>query len=342
MNRGKVAAVIMAGGRGERLSPVTDTVPKPIVPIGNGCGLGCAASMLADAGIDVCAVTVKYKSDEIKRICGGGIGGVRFEYFDEDFPCGTAGGVRAAADMLGDYDTLYVLSGDAVSDFSLRSALSVHRLNAAEATLMLARSDTPERYGVVDVDSDGRIVKFREKPRDARPGSLVNSGVYVLSRRAVEMIPKGREYDFGRELFPAMLARGERMYSTVGAGYWCDMGTPETYVRACRDAASGKIRALTAEVDASGAILCGEVRVGGGSILTGCVLHDGVTVGHDVRGKGAIFCRGVTVGSRVTVGEGAVIGADTYIGDGVRIPAGTKIAPNSIIESGAGVLAENL
>ncbi len=342
MKTNKTAAVIMAGGRGERLSPVTDTVPKPVVPIGSGSGLYCAARMLFEAGIEECAVTVRYKAEEIKRICGEGLSGVRFIYYYENSPCGTAGGVREAAELLGDFDELIVLSGDAVSDLLLERVLTVHRLNGCEATLMLARSDTPEKYGVVETDEHGRILRFREKPTDALPGALVNTGIYVLSRRALEMIPLGREYDFGRDLFPMMLLRGERMYGTVGEGYWCDMGTPETYIMSCRDAATGKIRGISAKVERFGAIAHKSVRVGEGSVLSGCVLHEGVTVGRDVRAAEAILCRGVTVGSRVSIGKGAVVGADSFIGDGVRIPDGTKIAPNSKIESGAGIFAENL
>lgn len=342
MNETRIAAVVMAGGRGERLSPITDAVPKPIVPIGTGCAIACAFRMLFDAGVRECAVTVRYRAEDIKNVCGDECCGVGIKYFEEERSYGTAGGVRAAAELLGGFDELFVLSGDAVSDFSLLRALAMHRLNRAEATLMLARSDTPERYGVVELDTDGRVTRFREKPEDAAPGSLVNAGIYVLSRRAVEMIPTAGEYDFGRELFPTMLRRGERIFGCVGDGYWCDMGTPETYLLACRDAALGRVRGLDAEVDASGAVVGKNVRIGEGAVLSGSVLHDGVTVGGDVRAAGAILCRGVTVGSRVTIGRGAVIGADSYIGDGVRIPDGVKTAPNSKIESGAGVFAENL
>lgn len=342
MNEKGIAAVIMAGGRGERLSPVTDTLPKPIVPIGNGNALGCGARMLFEAGIRACAVTVRYLADEIKNACGDSFNGVNIKYYEESRAFGTAGGVRAAADRFGFGDELIVVSGDAVADFSLLRALAVHRLNRASATLMLARSSNPERYGVVIADADGMITDFREKPSDALPGALVNTGIYVLSRRAVELIPTSGEYDFGRELFPEMLRRGERIFGCVGEGYWCDMGTPETYLEVCRDAATGMIRGLDAEVDASGAIVGENVRVGDGSVLAGSVLHDGVSVGCDVRANDAVLCRGVTVGSRVSIGRGAVIGEGSYIGDGIRVPEGTKIAPNSRLESGAGVFAENL
>lgn len=342
MNDKEIAAVIMAGGRGKRLSPITDTLPKPIVPIGNGNAIGCGARMLFEAGIRACTVTVRYLADEIKKVCGDNLNGVGIKYFEESRAFGTAGGVRAAADRFGFGDELIVVSGDAVANFSLLRALAVHRLNGAAATLMLARSSTPERYGVVVADDSGRITDFREKPVDVLPGALVNTGIYVLSRRAVEMIPTTEEYDFGRELFPEMLRRGERIFGCVGNGYWCDMGTPETYLEVCRDAATGKIRGLDAEVDVSGAIVGENVRVGDGSLLVGSVLHDGVSIGCDVRANGAILCRGVTVGSRVSIGRGSVIGSGSYIGDGIRLPDGTKIAPNSRVESGAGVFAENL
>ncbi len=343
MNENKgIAAVIMAGGRGERLIPITDTVPKPIVPIGSGSAIECGARMLFEAGIKECAVTVRYRAEEIKKACGSNLCGVDMKYFEETLDMGTAGGVRAAAEIFGCGDELIVVSGDAVCDFLLLRAVALHRLNRAEATLILARSSEPERYGVVVTDDDGRITDFREKPDDAPPGSLVNTGIYVLSRRAVEMIPADCEYDFGREFFPAMLRRGERIFGCIGSGYWCDMGTPETYLDVCHDAATGKIRGLDANVEPSGAIVGKNVRVGDDCLLSGSVLHDGVSIGSEVRARGAILCRGVTIGSRVTLGEGVIVGEGCYIGDGIRVPSGTKIAPNSKLESGAGVFAENL
>lgn len=342
MEMKKTAAVIMAGGRGERLRPITDAMPKPLVPVGNEAAIASSAMILSRAGIMSAVSAVKYKHEDIIKTCGDVYCGVSLSYCVERENCGTAGGVREAAKLAGDYDEIVILSGDTVTDFDLSRAIACHRLRRAEATMMLTPSDEPWRYGVVGLGFDGSIISFSEKPRDAVPGALVNTGIYILSRRAVGMIPRTGEYDFGRDLFPMMLRRGEKMYGVVGKGYWCDIGTPGAYVMCCHDAALGRIAGFCADVDISGAIVGEDCRIGDGSVLTGCVLHRGVSVGGEVRAKDAVFCRGVSIGSRVTIGEGAVIGADSYIGDGVRIPSGAKIAPNSTVESGAGVFAENL
>lgn len=342
MEMKKTAAVIMAGGKGERLRPITDTCPKPLVPIGDGVAIHSSVRMLSRIGVKSAMLTVKYRHEDVTELCGEKCRDVSLSYHVECEECGTAGGVRDAVKNLGDIDEIIVLSGDTVSDFDLRRAIASHRLRGAELTMMLIPSDEPWRYGVVGLGHDGRIENFTEKPRGASLGALINAGIYIMSPRVIGMIPHTGEYDFGRELFPMMLRRGEKMYGVVGEGYWCDIGTPEAYIACCHDAALGKIGGFGADVDVSGAILGPDCRIGDGSVLTGSVFHRGVSIGRAVRGRNCVFCRGVTVGERVTVGEGSVIGADSYIGDGVRIPAGTKIAPNSMVESGAGVFAENL
>lgn len=344
MSIDKTAAVIMAGGLGERLRPITDTVPKPIVPIGDGMAITGALRMLSRVGIKRAYVTVRYKCEDIIKKLGEEAFGVSLSYLIEKEGLGTAGGVREAYRKIreeNDVDEIAVLSGDAVSDFDLSPLLSLHRLKGSAVTMFLARSNEPWRYGVVSTDSDGRVLKFSEKPKDANVGDTVNTGIYIISKRVIEMIPPG-EYDFGRELFPLMLRCGERIYGKVGEGYWCDVGTPESYVKCCNDAVLGKINGYGGNVDGSGAIISENSRIGKGSVMTGAIVHEGVSIGEDVRAKNAVFCRGVSVGCRVTVGEGAVIGAGSYIGDGIRIPDGAKIAPRSRIESGVPVFAENL
>ncbi len=342
MDMTKTAAVIMAGGRGERLRPITDSMPKPCVPIGDKPAMASAAMVLARAGVRHAAVTVMYRAQDVIAAAGEELCGVELSYYVEKEPLGTAGSVREAAKMLSDFEELIVLSGDAVTDFDLSRALTLHRLKRSEATLLLTPSEEPWRYGVVDVDGDGRIKSFAEKPSDAIPGSLINAGIYILSKRALGMIPKTGEFDFGRGLFPIMQKRGERMYGAVGEGYWCDIGVPEAYIRCCRQAAMGDIAGFSAEAHLSGAVICGSAAIGVGAVLPECVVMDGATLGDDVRAKGVVFARGVTVGSRVTVGAGSIIGEGSFIGDGVRILADTKIAPNSSVESGAAVFAENL
>lgn len=347
MNTDKTAAVIMAGGRGERLRPITDTVPKPLVPVGNRPACAASLMMLSRIGIKSAYLTVKYRHEMIKDTFGEEYEGVKLRYIIEKNSLGTAGGVRNAFEKTvletgKEPDETVVLSGDAVSDYDLSVLINLHRVKNATASFFLSEAEDPSMYGTVTTDSDGKIEAFTEKPKAARPHSLINSGIYILSSRAVKMIPSGKEYDFGRDLFPTMLKCGEKLYGIRGRGYWCDIGTPTAYVNCCHDAVLGKINGFSGKTDVCGAVISENSRVGDGSLLKGCVIHEGVSIGEDVRGENAVFCRGASVGCRVTVGKGSVIGANSYIGDGVRIPEGTKIAPNSKIGSGAGIFAENL
>ena len=346
----------MAGGRGERLRPLTDTLPKPCVPIGDKIAMDGALNMLRGINIKSATVTVRYKYEAIiNHFYGTGAGGhcdgdacaIAFDgaaaetevvtpsldFFIEEEPLGTAGSVKAAitTPQKRKFDALVVLSGDTVCDFDLSAAAEHHFESGADATLVLAHSDEPWLYGVVDIEggSDtGRITGFIEKPARYNGSAVINTGIYLLSPRAVAMIPE-REYDFGRELFPAMLRSGYTLHGITLPGYWCDIGTPAAYRRACFDAAGGKIGGYTATVNEFGAVAGRHCRIGRGGTAEGCVLHDGVTAGRDFHATDAIFCRGVTLGDGVSVGAGAVIGADSVIGDGVSIPCDAKIEPGT-------------
>ena len=330
MTEKKTAAVIMAGGRGERLRPITDTMPKPAVEVGGKPALGYALSMIKEAGLRSAIVTVQYRYEDIRDRFGDTYDGVTIDYYIEDEPLGTAGSVRAAVHERfydDSFEELIVLSGDAVCDFDLRPALSAHRNSGADATLLLAESSEPWKYGCVTLDSTkqhGRIVDFIEKPRDMRGTALVNTGIYILSRETVDRIPK-REYDFGRDLFPLMIKEGARLNGFVADGYWCDIGSPESYRRASFDAAKNKIRGVSASVSPTGAVVSADCRAGMGSTLSGCVLGHGVTVGVDVHATDSVLCRDVTVGDGVVIGSGSVIGEGAFISTGTVIDAGSMI-----------------
>ena len=334
----------MAGGRGERLRPITDTMPKPNLEVGGIPALGFALRMAGEAGLREVGITVQNRYEDIVDRFGKESFGVSLDYYIEDAPLGTAGSVAAAVGERFYDDTfeeLIVLSGDSVCDFDLRPALSAHRETGADATLLLTVSDEPWKYGCVSTEAEAcsddacpiesgapdaykRIVSFEEKPRDRRGQALVNTGIYILSKNAVSMIPR-REYDFGRDLFPLMLERGLDVFGYEAKGYWCDIGTPETYRRACFDAAKNKIRGVTAAVSPTGAIVSEDCRAGAGTVLTGCVLGRGVTLGVEVRAEDTIFCRGVTVGDGVVIGSGCVIGEGAFIPSGSRLEAGTYL-----------------
>lgn len=330
MTEKKTAAIIMAGGRGERLRPITDTMPKPNLEVGGIPALGYALRMAREAGLREATVTVQYRYEDIIDRFGDTFEDVTLDYYIEDAPLGTAGSVRTAIrERFYDHgdgcpDEVLVLSGDAVCDFDLRPALSHHRTVGADATLLLTPSSEPWKYGCVTLDGDGRITSFIEKPRDMRGPALVNTGIYILSRSAIERIPP-REYDFGRDLFPAMIADGCRLYGFTARGYWCDIGAHESYRRASFDASKNMIRGVTATVSPTGAVISPDCRAGMGSTLSGCVLGRGVTVGVDVCAEDSILCRGVTVGDGVHIGPGSVIGEGAFIATGSVLGAGTVV-----------------
>lgn len=323
----------MAGGRGDRLRPITDTMPKPTVEIGGIPALGYALRMIKNAGLTSAIVTVQYRYEDVVDRFGDHCCGVALDFYIEDEPLGTAGSVSAAIRERfydEDFDELIVLSGDAVCDFDLRPALSFHRRHDADATLLLYKSSEPWKYGCVTTAQDGMITGFTEKPRDMRGEALVNTGIYILSQKTVRALPK-REYDFGRDLFPSMVGRGARIYGVEGSGYWCDIGSPESYRRANFDAAKNMIRGVSAVISPTGAVVSPDCRAGAGSVLTGCVLGRGVTVGVDVRAYDSILCRGVTVGDGVLIGEGCVIGEDAFIPTGAELPPQTMIGHGEVV-----------
>ena len=236
-------AVIMAGGLGTRLRPVTGEHPKPMAPMLGRPIMEHIVRLLRRCGYDEICVTLRYRAGEIMAHFGDGSRfGVRMQYRIETEPRGTAGGVRGCRDFCGDEDFL-VISGDAACDFDLAFLMAEHRRRGALATLALSRSSAPLRYGLAVTDGEGRIRSFVEKPSWPRVVSdLVNTGIYVLSPRALEGVPEDRPYDFGADLFPALLAAGEHLAGVAMAGYWCDIGTPAAYYRCCADALEGRLR----------------------------------------------------------------------------------------------------
>lgn len=235
-------AVIMAGGEGTRLRPVTGELPKPMAPLLGRPMLEHIVRLLKKHGFtDICAA-LKYRAEDIERAFGDGAAlGVHMQYRVEREALGTAGGVKNCADFYGDEDFL-VISGDAACDLDLSRLMREHRESDAAATLALHRSREPLSYGLAVTDGDGDVRCFIEKPQWSRVVTdLVNTGIYILSPRAMALVPEGRPFDFAKELFPLLLARGERLRGVALDGYWCDVGTPLAYYRCCIDALEGQL-----------------------------------------------------------------------------------------------------
>ena len=247
-------AVIMAGGEGTRLRAVTGELPKPLVPLLGRPLMEHILRLLRGSGVTEVCAAVKYRAEEIEARFGDGSAlGMKLLYRVEREALGTAGAVRNCADFVGNEDVL-VLSGDAACDFDLRALFQAHRERGAAVTLALARCPEPLRYGLAVTDGEGWIRAFVEKPDWGHVVTdLVNTGIYVLSPRALAAIPEGVPFDFGRELFPLLLRRGEKLLGVAMEGYWCDVGTPLSYYQCCVDALSGKLRLTPGEAFAPAA-----------------------------------------------------------------------------------------
>ncbi len=241
-------AILMAGGEGTRLRPITGGSPKPLVPLLGKPMMGHILELLRRHGFDEVCVTLRYRAGDILRAFGdGSLWGVRLRYMLETEPLGTAGGVKNCADFIGNEDVL-IISGDAACDFDLSTLWRAHRESGAAATVALCRSSEPLRYGLAVTDETGRIRSFIEKPDWPHVVTdCINTGIYVLSPRALNAIPAGRACDFGRELFPALLAAGELLHGEVLEGYWRDIGTPLSYYQCCVDALEGRLRLTPGE-----------------------------------------------------------------------------------------------
>ena len=235
-------AIVLAGGEGTRLKAVTGPLPKPMVPL-----LGCPLlehilRLLKKHGFTRVCAALKYRPEDIRSVLGDGSSlGLRLEYRVEEGELGTAGAVKNCADFIGDEDVL-VISGDAACDLDLSALWRRHRERGPAASLALRRDAAPLRYGLAVTDAEGAIRAFVEKPRWPQVVTdLVNTGIYVLSPRALDAIPAGRRFDFGKDLFPLLIRRKELLLGVPLEGYWCDVGTPLSYYQCCADALTGKL-----------------------------------------------------------------------------------------------------
>lgn len=236
-------AVIMAGGEGTRLKAVTGELPKPLVPLLGRPMMEHILLLLKACGFtDICAA-VKYRAQDIIDCFGDGSRlGVKLQYRVEEEPLGTAGGVKNCADFYGDEDFL-VISGDAACDFDLAALMQAHRQRGAAVTLALYRHPEPLSYGLAVTDGEDRVRAFIEKPLWGRVVTdLVNTGIYILSPKAMEKVPQGQHFDFAKDLFPLLLREDALLLGVPMEGYWCDVGNPLSYYKCCVDALEGRLK----------------------------------------------------------------------------------------------------
>ncbi len=236
-------AIIMAGGEGRRLKAITGDIPKPMVSFMGRPMMEHIILLLKENGFDDICVTLQYKANIISDYFGSGEKlGVKLQYRIENEPLGTAGSVKNCADFYGDEDFL-VISGDVACDFKLKELMLLHKEQCVCASLALHRSSDPLSYGLVLTDNENRIHCFVEKPTWPRViTDLINTGIYALSPKAMEYVPENQAFDFGKNLFPLLLEKSEKLMGYEFDEYWCDVGSPLSYYKCCVDALEGKLK----------------------------------------------------------------------------------------------------
>ncbi|MEG1264255.1 MAG: sugar phosphate nucleotidyltransferase [Clostridia bacterium] len=362
-------AVIMAGGEGSRLRPMTCSCPKPMVPVMDKPVMAYALELLKRHGVTEAAVTLMYLPGRVTDYFGDGSDyGLRLTYYTENTPLGTAGSVKQAEKMLD--ETFVVLSGDGLTDCDLKSALAFHKEKKALATMVLKKVATPLEYGVVLTDSAGRVERFVEKPGWGEVCSdAVNTGIYLFEPEVLQYIPDNKPCDFGRELFPKLVEAGLPVYGYLMDGYWCDIGDTSAYLRANADMLDGKMalardlrpggvnRMAGAIVDksavleapcfiGSGARVAPGARIGPYTVLgAGAVVDEGAGVKRSViwRGahvgkmgqmRGTVLLGGAVTGADASAFEESVLGEDSMLGEGAVLMPGVKVWPHKVVADG--------
>lgn len=305
-------ALLLAGGFGTRLRPLTYTRPKHLLPIANRPHILHVFDLLGRHGIDEVILTTSYLAgafDEVVRSARDG--GITLNVTREETPLGTAGAIRHAEEEVGT-GTFLVFNGDVLTDVDLAALIERHESARAEATIFLIPVEDPSAFGVVPTEDDGRVISFVEKPLPGEaPTNLINAGVYVMEPSVLERIPAGQEWSVERALFPELVADGARLFAHHLPSYWMDIGTPEKYLQANLDALegrfvhSGSAVASGTEIDPAAEVsrsCVGEgSRIESGARVERSVLLDGVVVSEDAVVEGSVLGEGVVVGAGAQV-----------------------------------------
>jgi len=357
-----VKAVILVGGEGTRLRPLTFNTPKAMVPIVNRPFLEHMIEYLKGHGIDDIILTLCYLPDYIQRYFGDGSNyGVKLTYTMEDSPLGTAGSVKNVAEHLD--ETFFVFNGDIFTDIDLTAMLELHQQQGSKATIALTQVEDPTIYGVVETSAEGRVQRFIEKPsRDAVTTNMINAGAYILEPEVPSHIPKDENFTFEHGVFPLLLERGDPVYGYPSDAYWIDIGTPEKYLKLHHDLLTGMITRrfpgehagegiwveqggdIHPQAELEGPAVIGrncvigsrarvkgpsaigpDCRIGAGSLIAGAVVWQNTRLGQGVSLRNCVLAENVFVGDRSQVMEGCVLGHNVIVGSDKRLNRGTKV-----------------
>jgi len=344
-------ALILAGGEGTRLRPLTHNIPKPLVPVLNRPFLEYTLAHLRRHGVTEVVLALGHMADQIKAHFGDGTGfGVRIAYSLEPSPLGTAGAVKQAQALLG--KRFFVFNGDVYMELDLTAMAASHRGSEALASIALITVRDPSRYGVVETARTGKVRRFLEKPAPGLTRArTINAGCYILEREALDSVPAGQPFMFERDLFPSLLARGVSIYGYRARGYWVDMGTPQGYLELHHTLLKGRAPDLAPPGTLQGrdiwlgagcrihatARLRGPLVIGANctlgprAFLKGpASLGEGCTVGEGAIVQGSVLWDHVEIGAGVKLHR-CLVGGHSAIGDGVTLPAGHVLAGNQVI-----------
>lgn len=323
-------AVVLVGGFGTRLRPLTFTTPKPMLPVGHRPIVENLVRMLAAAGVDEVVLGLGFKPEPfIEAFPDSMCAGVRLVYAVEPEPLDTAGAIRFAADFAGIDDTFVVVNGDVLTDLDVSALIEFHRTHGAEATIHLTPVDDPSAYGVVAMDKDGKVERFVEKPAPGTaPSNLINAGTYVLEPSVLARIPLDRKVSIERETFPLIVDDGG-LFAMATDDYWIDTGRPEPYRRANLDMIDGVRRALSATPVEAGAdvhatatvahsLVSAGATIAAGARVIDSVILPGASVGAEAHVIGSIVMG--HVGSNATIDD-TVVGREGRVADGAVLTA---------------------
>jgi mannose-1-phosphate guanylyltransferase len=362
-------AVILVGGEGKRLRPLTSTVPKPVVPLVDRPFISFMLEWLRRHGIDDVIMSCGFLATSVRNVLGDGSGlGIRLRFVEEPDPRGTAGALKYAESLLD--ERFLMLNGDVLSDIDLTEQMAQHERTGAKATLALVPVPDPTAYGLVHLREDRSVRDFVEKPSSDRIDTdLISAGAYVLEREVLELVPPGRNVSIEREVWPLLIGGG--LYGFPSEAYWLDIGTPERYLKGTFDIIEGNVETSVKErlggdwlaVDGGAevrgrvippaviergvrvadgahvgslAVLAGDVSIGAGSEVERAVILNGTQIGDACILRDCIVAAGCRVGARTQItggavlGEGVTVGADNVITRGARIFPGVELPEGAI------------
>ncbi len=344
-------AILLAGGKGTRLRPLTLHTPKPVVPIFDRAFLHYQIDLLRQVPeIDEVILSLNYQPRRIEEVFGDGAGtGVRIRYVVEPSPLGTGGAIRYAAQ--GVTDTMVVFNGDVMTSVDVKAVLTMHRDRKARATIVLTPVDNPTAYGLVETEDDGRVRRFLEKPNpDEITCDTINAGIYVLEPETFDRIPKDVSYSIERAYFPSLIERNETFVAYVDRGYWIDIGTPEKYVQVHHDMFDGKFAAgVFAGADRTKPMISAEARIEDDvAIAAPCFIDAGVHVKagakigpYTVLGRGVIVEEGADVQDTIVwpntrigqsaVVQGPIIGRSCHVGRSASVKSRAVLGDKTLL-----------